>query len=137
MWGQIVQWQTAGSPRLDSNLDPRALCSTPAPPRWLWPSKPSPSREEHLSCPSPGCSPQGLADRCRLQRRVRRSIPLPGRESEVCLLTGHTDCCLLAGGSFRLELPEQLCLAERRVGMVWNSRCRGGWGGCLWNCPAV
>lgn len=26
------------------------------------------------------------------------SPPLPGWESEVCLLMGHTDCCLLAWG---------------------------------------
>lgn len=32
---------------------------------------------------------------------------------------------------------EQFCLAEGRVGMVWNSRCLGGWGCCLCNCLAV
>lgn len=61
--------------------------------------------------------------------RVRQSIPLPGWESEVCLLMGHTDCCLLAGGwgwgwclkGGRIQAgaaSEQLCVAERRGGMA-------------------
>lgn len=32
---------------------------------------------------------------------------------------------------------EQSCLAEGRVGMVWNFRCLGGWGCRLCNCLAV
>lgn len=58
-----------------------------------------------MFCPSLECLLQGLADRLGLKLRVRESIPPPGCKSEVCLLMGHTDCCLLAGGSFRLELP--------------------------------
>lgn len=56
--------------------------------------------------------------------RVRRSIPLPGWESEVCLLMGHTDCCLLAGGlgvgivvegwaNSGLELPQNSSVWQR------------------------
>lgn len=51
--------------------------------------------------------------------RVRRSIPLPGWVSEVCLLMGHTDCCLLAGGSFRLELPLNSSVWQRE-GEGWS-----------------
>lgn len=61
--------------------------------------------------------------------RVRLSIPLPGWESEVCLLLGHTDCCLLAGGwgwgwwwkdglNQAGAASEQPCVAERRGGMA-------------------
>ena len=99
---------------LTLSSEPRARSTTPPPPKQLWPPPASPSREKHLFCPSLECLPLGLPDGLRLQLRVRRSIPPPGRESEVCLLTGHTDCCLLAWGSFRLELPLNSSVWQRK-----------------------
>lgn len=70
----------------------------------------------------------GAGRQSQTEVRVRQSVPLPGWESEVCLLMGHTDCCLLAGGGGRWlwkggpiqagAASEQLCLAEGRGGMA-------------------
>lgn len=53
MWGHIVQCPTCttGSPRLVSNPEPIALCTTAVPPKSLWPSKASPSQEKTLAMP--------------------------------------------------------------------------------------